>query len=78
MGAAERTDPAPKKWASIEETARHLGVREETLYRCIERRRLPAYRLGQLWKFKLSEIGAWGRGGGAEDHRAPYEAGGEP
>jgi excisionase family DNA binding protein len=52
-------------WVSVDEVARHLGVVRESVYRWIERRSLPAHKVGKLWKFKLSEVDAWVRTGGA-------------
>jgi len=52
-------------WASVDAVARHLGVRKESVYRWIESRRMPAHRIGRLWKFKVSEVDAWVREGGA-------------
>ncbi len=63
MGAALKVINAPEPWASVGDTAKHLGIRKETLYRWIERRGLPAFRLGRNWKFKLSEVDAWVRAG---------------
>jgi excisionase family DNA binding protein len=54
-------------WASVDGVARHLGVRKETVYRWIERRGLPAHKIGRLWKCKLSDVDAWVRSGGAAD-----------
>ncbi len=59
MRAASKLSTFPEPWVSVDETASHLGIRKETLYRWIERRRLPAFRLGRHWKFKLSEVDAW-------------------
>jgi excisionase family DNA binding protein len=56
----------PEPWASVEAVSDHLGVTKDTIYRWIERRRLPAHKIGRLWKFKLSEVDAWVRAGGAE------------
>lgn len=53
------------RWLSVEEIARYLGVVEDTVYRWIERRSLPAHRVGKLWKFKTEEIDEWIRSGGA-------------
>lgn len=53
-------------WASVEEVAKHLGVAKDSVYRWIERRGLPAHKIGRLWKFKLSEVDGWVRAGGAE------------
>jgi excisionase family DNA binding protein len=54
-----------ERWHSVEEAALHLGVARDTVYRWIDQKRLPAHRVGRLWKFKLSEIDNWVRGGGA-------------
>ena len=53
-------------WSSVDEVAKHLGVAQDSIYRWIEARGLPAQKIGRLWKFKLSEIDAWVRAGGAE------------
>lgn len=65
MSGAPNLAAPPEPWVSVDETANHLGIRKETLYRWIEGRALPAFRLGRHWKFKLSEVDAWVRAGGA-------------
>lgn len=55
-------------WVSVERVAQHLGVAKDSVYRWIETRRLPAHRIGRLWKFKVSEVDRWVRAGGAEAH----------
>jgi excisionase family DNA binding protein len=52
-------------WVSVDEVAKHLDVARESIYRWIERRGLPARRIGRLWKFKISEVDDWVRAGGA-------------
>jgi excisionase family DNA binding protein len=52
-------------WFSVEEIARHLGVSKETIYRWLERKQIPAHRMGKLWKFKPSEVDVWVLNGGA-------------
>ncbi len=52
-------------WVSADDIAAHLGVAKDSVYRWIEERRLPAHRIGRLWKFKRSEVDAWVRSGGA-------------
>jgi excisionase family DNA binding protein len=56
-----------ERWSSVDEVTAHLGVSRDTIYRWIEARALPAHRIGRLWKFKLSEIDAWVRAGGANE-----------
>lgn len=52
-------------WVSVDEVAKGLGIAKGTFYRWIEKRSLPAYRVGRLWKFKLREVDDWVRAGGA-------------
>ena len=61
----------PEPWVSVDDVARHLGVAKDTVYRWIERKALPAHRLGRLWKFKLEEVDQWVRAGGAQSDDAP-------
>ncbi|MDG4549734.1 MAG: helix-turn-helix domain-containing protein [Candidatus Competibacter sp.] len=57
-------------WASVEDIAKHLGVAKDSVYRWIETKKLPARRVGRLWKFKLSEVDEWVNAGGAADRAA--------
>ena len=54
-------------WVSVDEVAKHLGIAKDTVYRWIESKRLPAHRIGRLWKFKLADVDKWVRSGGASD-----------
>ncbi len=56
-----------ERWFSVEEIMAHLGVARDTVYRWIERKGLPAHRVGKLWKFKVSEVDSWVRSGGANE-----------
>ena len=60
-------EPAIEPWFSLEDIAKHLGVSKETVYRWLERKIIPAHRMGKLWKFKPSEVDEWITRGGAED-----------
>jgi excisionase family DNA binding protein len=56
------------RWLSVEEIAQHLGISKETVYRWLEKGKIPAHRMGKLWKFQISEVDAWVmRGGASED-----------
>ena len=56
-----------EKWSTLKEVQDYLGVRRETILQWIAKRNMPAYKVGRLWKFKLSEVDEWIRSGGAED-----------
>jgi excisionase family DNA binding protein len=55
------------RWLSVQEIASHLGVSKETIYRYLESKKIPAYKVGKQWKFSISEINEWVRSGQAED-----------
>lgn len=57
-------------WVSVDDVAAHLGVARDSVYRWIDSKGLPAHKLGKLWKFKLSEVDEWVRGGGANEQPA--------
>jgi excisionase family DNA binding protein len=56
-----------ERWLSVEEIAVHLGVNRDTIYKWIERKQMPAHKLGKLWKFKVSEVDEWIRAGKAAE-----------
>ena len=49
----------PERWMSVIEIAEHLGVSKETVYRWLEKEKIPAHRVGKLWKFKATEVDEW-------------------
>jgi excisionase family DNA binding protein len=53
------------RWLSVEEIAAHLGIKPDTVYKWIDRRNLPAHKVGRLWKFQAAEVDEWVRSGGA-------------
>jgi excisionase family DNA binding protein len=60
-----------ERWLSVEEIAAHLGINRDTVYKWIDRKRMPAHKLGRLWKFKASQIDQWVEGGGsAQSHQS--------
>ncbi|MEW6264620.1 MAG: helix-turn-helix domain-containing protein [Thermodesulfobacteriota bacterium] len=50
-----------ERWVGADDVAAHLGVAKDSVYRWIDERRLPAHRVGRLYRFKLSEIDDWVR-----------------
>lgn len=59
-----------ERWLSVEEIADHLGIAAITVYRWLEKQKIPAHRVGRLWKFKASEIDEWVRKGLAGESHA--------
>jgi excisionase family DNA binding protein len=51
------------RWLSISEISQYLGVSSDTVYKWIERKNLPAHKIGRLWKFKKEEVDEWVRSG---------------
>jgi excisionase family DNA binding protein len=47
------------RWLSVDEIAEYHGVKRDTVYKWIDRRGLPAHKVGVLWKFKATEIDEW-------------------
>jgi excisionase family DNA binding protein len=54
-------DGMAERWYSVDEIATHLGIVRETVYRWIDRKGLPAHRIGKFWKFKIPEVDMWAR-----------------
>ena len=53
------------RWLSVDEIAAYLGIKRDTVYKWIDRKRMPAHKVGSLWKFKREEIDDWVRTGEA-------------
>ena len=50
-------------WVSLEDVAKHQGVSKDSVQQWIRRRRMPEHKVRHVWKFKVSEVDAWGRAG---------------
>lgn len=61
------TNASNDRWLSVAEIAAYLGIRRDTVYKWIDRRNMPAHKVGSLWKFKRDEIDNWIRTGRAGD-----------
>ena len=46
-------------WLSVAEICVHLGIKRDTVYKWIDKKRLPAHRAGKFWKFKINEVDEW-------------------
>jgi excisionase family DNA binding protein len=48
-----------ERWLSVQEIAAHLGVKCETVYTWVSKKKMPAHKMGRLWKFRVSEVDNW-------------------
>jgi len=44
---------------TIEEVAKYLNVNRFTVYRLVAQKRLPAFKVGNQWRFSKEMIEAW-------------------
>ncbi|WP_138337679.1 MULTISPECIES: helix-turn-helix domain-containing protein [Streptococcus] len=62
-----------EKWVTLKEIQAHLGVGRETILQWIAKRNMPAYKMGRLWKFKISEVDEWVHSGEAAEKADSYD-----
>lgn len=55
-------------WFSVEDVAGHLRISKETVYRWLEKGKIPAHRVGKQWRFKPSEVDEWVKSGLASEN----------
>ena len=58
-----------ESYSTLREIQEYLGIGRETVLQWIAKRNLPAYKVGRLWKFKISEVDEWVRSGGADERK---------
>ena len=54
------------RWLSVDEIAVYLGVKRDTVYKWIDRKQMPAHKVGRVGKFRRREVDEGvtsGRGG---------------
>lgn len=52
-----------EKWVNLEDIAEHLSVSKDTIRTWMKEGKLPVYRAGKRYKFKVSEVDEWVRNG---------------
>lgn len=57
------TQDSTEKWVNLEDIAEHLSVSTDTIRAWLKSGKLPVYRAGKRYKFKISEVDEWLREG---------------
>ncbi len=52
-----------EKWVNLEDIANHLSVSKDTVRIWVKNGKLPFYKAGKMYKFKISEVDKWVREG---------------
>ena len=68
------TNLSEDRWLSVDQVAVYLGVKRDTIYKWIVRKKMPAHKVGRLWKFREQEIDDWvrsGQAGSSNENRRP-------
>jgi excisionase family DNA binding protein len=64
-GRAERWERGNEKMAdsrevmNIRQASQYLGVSPDTLYKYVNEQQIPAFKLGNRWRFKKSKLDQW-------------------
>jgi len=60
---------------TIKDVAKYLKVNERTVYRLAASKEIPAFKVGNVWRFRKDELDQWikqqsrhGTGSGNDDH----------
>jgi len=46
-------------WMTLEEAAQYLKVSKDSIYRLAQKGKMPASKIGNLWRFNKKEIDEW-------------------
>ncbi len=49
----------PREVMNIRQASQYLGVSADTLYRYVYQDKIPAFKLGNRWKFKKTILDRW-------------------
>lgn len=51
--------PALKSFLTVGEVAKRFGVNVTTVYRLVQRGKLPAFKIGNQWRFSEARLEQW-------------------
>jgi excisionase family DNA binding protein len=55
----ERLMADSREVMNIRQASQYLGVSPDTLYKYVNEQRIPAFKLGNRWRFKKSRLDQW-------------------
>jgi excisionase family DNA binding protein len=56
---AKRTMADSREVMNIRQASQYLGVSPDTLYKYVGEQKIPAFKLGNRWRFKKSRLDQW-------------------
>lgn len=59
----EHEEITVEKWVNLKDIAKHLSISQDTVRTWIKEEKLPFYKAGKSYKFKISEVDEWVREG---------------
>lgn len=62
-----------ERWLSVDDIAQHLGIKKDTVYKWVGRRKMPFHKVGRLLKFQVGEVDRWVRDGKAAGNEVGRE-----
>ena len=63
----EYKDMKVEKWVGVEELVEYLSITKRTIHAWIQNGKIPGYKVGRFYRFKLSEVDEWIRSGRARE-----------
>ena len=48
-----------KKWLTLEQVADYLQMSTSSIYKMAHAGKIPGYKVGRQWRFKIEEIDKW-------------------
>ncbi len=66
-----------EEWKPMAVIEKYLSVSRESVLQYINKKGMPAHKLGRQWRFKISEVDEWLRSGNATDAEEEIEAASE-
>lgn len=52
-------------WLTVDDVAAHLQVSRDTVYRWVDKRGMPVYRVGRTLRFRMADVDRWVEQGGS-------------